>query len=142
MSSVFGVLLYGVMALFVWLLVREFRFAMRSIRAERWRRVKGRVIEAQGQALADAPQELQYAYSVEAEDYRSAVIGFGLPGVAQQLLAGSVLRETLSDAPMVTVYYDPRNPVDSSLIAGFQSFHGLRIGAVGVVLLAAFAATL
>jgi len=108
---------------------------MRSIRAERWRRVEGRVLE-------DTPQGLQYSYSVEAEDYRSAVIGFGLPAIAPQLLAGGVLRETLNDAPTVTVYYDPRNPVDSSLIAGFQGFHGLRIGAIGLVLLAAFAATL
>lgn len=135
MSSVFGVLMYAVVAGLAWLLVREFRFAMRSIRAERWRRVEGRVIEGGGDGL-------QYAYSVEAEDYSSEVIGFGLPVVAQQLLAGSVMRETLNDAPNVTVFYDPRNPVDSSLIAGFQSFHGLRIGLCGVVLLLAYAATL
>ncbi len=135
MSGVFGVLLYGFLGLVAWLLVREFRFAMRSIRAERWRRVEGRVLD-------DAAEGLRYAYSVETEDYRSEVIGFGLPVIAQQLLAGSVMRKTLSDAPTVTVYYDPRNPVDSSLIAGFQGFHGLRIGLVGLVLLAAFAATL
>jgi len=142
MSSVIGVLLYGVVAVLAWLLLREFRYAMRSIRALRWRRVEGRIVEKGSEASGADSEELQYAYSVEAEDYRSDVVGFGLPGFAQKLLAGGVIRETLSDAPAVTVFYDPRNPVDSSLIAGFQGFHGLRIGVCAVVLLVAYAATL
>jgi len=127
-------ILNGVLLVLGLLMLREFRIAMLSIRALRWRSTSGEL--ANETNSSETPGEsLQYSYSVEGEDYQSQQLGFGYPTGTGEVLGRTELVRVLANAPSVTVYYDPRRPDVSVLMNGFKLFHALRMLLILIVLL-------
>ncbi len=144
MSTVVDVLFYVCVATLVVLLLREFRFAMRSIRALRWRKVAGLLAhEDTGSGdQTEGPEfergRIRYSYTIDEKDFSSNCVGFGFPYRNERLVARGVRDSLLSGAPNLTVFYDPRKPEDSVLIAGFQRFHAVKTGVLLFTLLILF----
>ena len=117
------------------LLVREFRFAMTSIRTERWRSTTGTLENADdASAAVSANARYSYSYQVDDQSYRSKHIGFGFPDNFADLVAKSEIARINAAAPNVEVFYDPRKPDVSVLVRGFQPYHAVRMLPVIVLL--------
>jgi|GEM_PF-2876675 len=120
----------GVLLVLGLLMLREFRTAMLSIRALRWRLTEGTLENwsAHSGTKANSPASaLSYSYVVEGEEYRSGQVGYGYPPDAIELIARNELKAVMAQAPEVVVYYDPRKPDVSVLMNGFKVFHALRM---------------
>jgi len=132
-------LIYALVAIAGFFLVREFRFAMTGIRTERWRMTDGTLAGDDTQVSAGsipAAAAVRYQYTAEGGDYTSSQIGYGFPTAFPKSVSDRFLRPVLSQAPAVKVYYDPRKPEVSVLITGFQPYNALRMAPLVVLLLA------
>ena len=73
----------GVLLVLGLLMLREFRIAMLSIRALRWRLAEGN-LENWGVQSQPTVDNLKYSYVVEGVDYSSDQMGYGYPTQALQ----------------------------------------------------------
>ena len=108
-------------------LLREIRLSMSSIRAERWRRAEGLLENAAEKPHDSLQTDIEYNFAVDGENYSATRIGFGFPLRLTELIAKKEFANVMAQAPELTVYYDPRNPNKSALLAGFKPFHAIKI---------------
>jgi len=151
MEFMVPLLLNTVLLVLALVLLREFRIAMLSIRALRWRLTPGNLeqlsetpkqVEGELQAPAKTHRDssVRYNYVVEEQEYRSEQVAYGYPPEAFRMLAQSDLQQALENAPEVTVYYDPRKPEVSVLMNGFKRFHAARMLLILVVFIVVWVA--
>ena len=135
MQVMVPLIMNGVLLVLGLLMLREFRIAMLSIRALRWRLTEGNLENWSDSSEATA-NTLRYSYVVEGEEYHSELLGYGYPPDKLQIIARSELKAVLEKAPEVVVYYDPRKPEVSVLMNGFKVFHAFRMLLIFLFLLA------
>jgi len=130
-------LMNGVLLVLGALMLREFRIAMLSIRALRWRSTTGTLTDTLGDGHGTGTTEgLTFSYRVDDENYSSQLVGYGYTDQLGRIIARGDLGKVLKNAPTVDVYYDPRQPEISVLMNGFKTFHALRMLIVLVLFVA------
>ncbi len=96
----------------------------RASRTADWPAVRGEILEAKVRTHRSDNKDtwscrVKYAYEVEGRYYEGDRIAFGYTGSNNESMHSN-LQKKLSRSKYVRVYYDPRNPAESTLATGIH----------------------
>jgi len=125
------------------LLFLEAKDTAKAIISKTWQQTSGNLCkwnirtEQVGDDTTLHVDEFKYTYAVNGVDYESNVIGYGFPNGMSVIYTQKTLDEVLKDSPSLKVFYNPKNPKYSVLIAGIRIYHASKVIGCSIVLSAA-----
>jgi len=124
----------GALVLIVIVTVLELMDALRSIASASWPTTVGRLkawnlrVEEGSEQTSFVIDNLEYTYHVHGKEYSSKNAGYGFPRRMDILWVRASVDRILRTAPDVTVYYNPKRPLQAVLSVGFRAYHFAKLG--------------